>query len=1515
MSVDTGRGTYKRNALTTYDWESTYTKYLDGSDVNTATNRITWNTHGMRDKYTVIFQTPYQGLTDMGIADGTVFYVKNVDANTIELYTDSSLSSIQSLSALTNLYGMARLSLCYKVEAAAGTARRTPFGVYVNAQSTAVTTNYIGSTSTSTLTTNLALPSSVTASSLSIEYIEICGDTNSSSEYVTVTIGSTTQRIYGGNQSSTYFASRVSPTGSTTTAFHGLDISSLVTGSPGSYSLSIQTSCASSVGGFVSGLSGQRYRIRLRILQAGGTFTDVEKSVSGGDLGDSDWGLGTVKPSNIIAFQGRTPGSYASSADAFSYLSNQRTYGRYGTFAVRNPSYEVQGTSAGLSGSFDINYTDSTTSYGTSSQIYYVFCNTLTADRNTVYIPNHGITGNQDVDVTVDSTRYSAGDRFGYTNLTSGTTDMPANFQATATPVNSDIIRLSTKQAPNTDDITRVPTDFTLDFIIPNETYNSIYVANHKITGDVTATYTNTSGTVIPPLTDGQSVRLQRLDDSRLKLASVGGSQSGTVTPVIERSQNGAYTVFIDLETSLGFTPGTAQVNSLEFRGDFSSSNEYVDLEILNSSNVVQNTYRIGQYDDSGDTSNYTTSTTFPGSGQTYQLGSILHNNGGSALGFTVRVTPNGMSYGPGGGPWWGLRFNISAVSNALVVTGSGSGGHTFDAASVVGAYDGVLTVASVPASNSFTMDGTFKIPIREYEFTSTEVSTASRTINFGASHNLITGEKITYDANGNTSILPGGVTDTFAIVVNATTIKLASSSLDALNNTSIVITSPSGTHKITSSNVIKNIQGGGSVTISAASKDVLGSNTSFLTQFKRFDQIYINTGSYVKAFTVDTVSTNTNMTLFDAAGSTASASDYYYATQLALRPDGYSLHKPFDGGVDITAGTSPTSRIARQTRKYFRYQSGKGLQTSFAINFNPPKIVRDLIKATGTTATIDTQEQHNLRVNDVVIITGATVSTGTNYYNGTFTVTSVPNPFQFTYTMSGAPTDVRAGGFPTYVRQSWTDSFVRGGMFDDQNGFFYEFDGQNLYAVRRSSTKQLAGNVSLVRGSQVVNGESSSFTTQLTVGDRIVIRGQSYKVTEISSDIRCVVQPAYRGITATRVKATKTVDTKTPQSAWNIDKADGTGFTGYNLDLTKIQMAYMDYSWYGAGKIRYGFKDSIGHIRYFHEYIHNNKLDESYFRSGNLPARYEVENGPNSSTSPTLFHFGTSIIMDGTFDDDKAYQFTGQSRPFAFSAGGNSSISSSDASTFEVVTLDGVRVYVYAIPVSQVAAESVTVGNTFVEAAQNELPSDSYITQVLVSGSNSKIYLNYPATTADPTGGSEYGVIASATNFVAGESSSIELQRPIPLISVRLAPSVDSSLTGFLGERDIINRMQLRLAQASVTTNKPIEIFLIQNTLPSRVNFINAQSPSLSQVIQHSAGDTLLAGTTIYNAKIPAGSTSVPLDQLLEIGNSILGGDGIFPAGPDLLTLAAQLSDSTGVTFANPFTVAGNISWSESQA
>jgi hypothetical protein len=92
--------------------------------------------------------------------------------------------------------------------------------------------------------------------------------------------------------------------------------------------------------------------------------------------------------------------------------------------------------------------------------------------------------------------------------------------------------------------------------------------------------------------------------------------------------------------------------------------------------------------------------------------------------------------------------------------------------------------------------------------------------------------------------------------------------------------------------------------------------------------------------------------------------------------------------------------------------------------------------------------------------------------------------------------------------------------------------------------------------------------------------------------------------------------------------------------------MYYIDYAWYGAGTIRFGVKDQDGEITYLHNFVHGNNKVEAYFRSGNLPVRYEVLNGETApSAAPTLFHWGTSMIMDGMFNEDRGYTFsaTGQ--------------------------------------------------------------------------------------------------------------------------------------------------------------------------------------------------------------------------------------------------------------------------------
>jgi len=127
---------------------------------------------------------------------------------------------------------------------------------------------------------------------------------------------------------------------------------------------------------------------------------------------------------------------------------------------------------------------------------------------------------------------------------------------------------------------------------------------------------------------------------------------------------------------------------------------------------------------------------------------------------------------------------------------------------------------------------------------------------------------------------------------------------------------------------------------------------------------------------------------------------------------------------------------------------------------------------------------------------------------------------------------------------------------------------------------------------------------------------------------------------------------------------------------------------------------------------------------------------------------------------------------------------------------------------------------------------------------------------------------------------------------------------------------MQVILDSVSVTSSKEVDLFLILNGAPSKLTFTSVGTPSLSQYIDHDTGDVVAGGVTLYVGKLTGGTTaSFDLAGLIDLGNSILGGDGIFPSGPDLLTLLVQPTSTSGITAASPFIVSGKLSWSESQA
>ena len=588
-------------------------------------------------------------------------------------------------------------------------------------------------------------------------------------------------------------------------------------------------------------------------------------------------------------------------------------------------------------------------------------------------------------------------------------------------------------------------------------------------------------------------------------------------------------------------------------------------------------------------------------------------------------------------------------------------------------------------------------------------------------------------------------------------------------------------------------------------------------------------------------------------------------------------------------------------------------------------------IEAVGSATTIakvTTKYPHGItRVNKVTI-----KGSEDQAYNGTFQVRSSTD-FTFRYYITDATTTSVPNGIIEYNVDSWQNSKVRCGLFDYQNGMFFEFDGETLWAVRRSSVQQLPGVGAVTKGSNIMTGRDTNFSGQLVVGDKIVIRGQSHRITHIPSKTTLHMQPSYQGVDASDIIITKTVDIRVQQVDWNIDRADGTGPSGFLLDLTKIQMCYLDYSWYGAGKIRFGFKDTYGHVKYMHEFRHNNRLEEAYMRTGNIAGRYEIENEGIPTYVPSLFHWGTSIIMDGKFDDDKAYLFTAPSKTLVFTNGDSNAVTTNGDSS---LTYRGgyYRDYYVRIPFNQSDQGKFSSGAALYTAdnalqGTNASPYAHIVDYTDFNGGNFNVYIYVGSYYRWQQPGT-YPYVANGTAVNVGAPASgaddDELVNKIPLVSIRLAPSVDNNLTGALGAREIVNRMQLQMKSLGITLTHDCTVDLILNGASSNRSFSDVASPSLSELVQHSAGDKIVGGSVIYSLRASGGAegsggrrlpatSDFDLSQITDLGNAILGGDGTYPNGPDLLTIAITPVDTSAINADAPLEVSARISWTESQA
>jgi hypothetical protein len=109
-------------------------------------------------------------------------------------------------------------------------------------------------------------------------------------------------------------------------------------------------------------------------------------------------------------------------------------------------------------------------------------------------------------------------------------------------------------------------------------------------------------------------------------------------------------------------------------------------------------------------------------------------------------------------------------------------------------------------------------------------------------------------------------------------------------------------------------------------------------------------------------------------------------------------------------------------------------------------------------------------------------------------------------------------------------------------------------------------------------------------------------------------------------------VDTPVAQSAWNGDKLDGTGDSGFTLDLTKAQIFWEDFEWLGVGSVRAGFVID-GQTIICHTFQNANSLTSVYMTTAILPVRYEITNTGATASSATLKQICSTVISEGGYE------------------------------------------------------------------------------------------------------------------------------------------------------------------------------------------------------------------------------------------------------------------------------------------
>ena len=100
----------------------------------------------------------------------------------------------------------------------------------------------------------------------------------------------------------------------------------------------------------------------------------------------------------------------------------------------------------------------------------------------------------------------------------------------------------------------------------------------------------------------------------------------------------------------------------------------------------------------------------------------------------------------------------------------------------------------------------------------------------------------------------------------------------------------------------------------------------------------------------------------------------------------------------------------------------------------------------------------------------------------------------------------------------------------------------------------------------------------------------------------------------------------------WNSNTCDGTDEeeqVPFNLDITKAQIMFIDFTWLGFGHVRMGFQTGVD-FTIAHEFVFTNLVTVPHLSNPSLPLRHEIENTGTAPTAASLIQVCGAVFSEG---------------------------------------------------------------------------------------------------------------------------------------------------------------------------------------------------------------------------------------------------------------------------------------------